>query len=118
MYPYLTGSASWYLLTFVTEVYGFRGKNGDLSLKPKLVAAQFDQNGNTCLKTMFANKIIELRYHNPQLLEYGSYQIDTILLNEKLVSFAHDKYGAILSRETISKQDSPIIQLDVYMKKI
>ena len=42
MYPYLTGSASWYLLTLLTEVFGVKGDLGDLVLAPKLVAAQFD----------------------------------------------------------------------------
>ena len=118
MYPYLTGSASWYLLTFVTEVYGLHGEKGDLSLKPKLVADQFDQDGNASLKSMFANKIVELRYHNLLHLEYGSYQIDSILLNENTVSYTKVKNGAIVPREIIMKQDSPIIQLDVYLRKI
>jgi cellobiose phosphorylase len=38
MYPYLTGSASWYLLTMLTEVYGVRGELGDLLFAPKLLA--------------------------------------------------------------------------------
>ena len=33
MYTYLTGSASWYLLTLVTEAFGFRGYLGDLVLR-------------------------------------------------------------------------------------
>ena len=42
LYPYLTGSASWYLLTLITEVFGVKGTLGDLTLAPKLLAAQFD----------------------------------------------------------------------------
>ena len=30
MYPYLTGAASWYMLTMVTEVFGVSGEYGDL----------------------------------------------------------------------------------------
>ena len=118
MYPYLTGSASWYLLTLVTEAYGLRGEKGDLSLRPKLVAAQFDQDGNSRLTSMFADKMIKLRYDNPQHLEYGSYQIDSILLNEKPVSYSRVDNGAIIPREIIKKPVSPIIQLDVYLKEI
>lgn len=117
MYPYLTGSASWYLLTFVTEVFGLRGEKGDLSLKPKLVAAQFDQDGNASLKSIFANKIIELHYHNPEHLEYGSYVVDSILLNKKPVSYSSIKNGATVQRQIIKKQYSPIIQFDIYLKK-
>ena len=29
LYPYLTGSASWFLLTWVTQVLGIRGEWGD-----------------------------------------------------------------------------------------
>ena len=36
VYPWLTGSASWYLLTMVTQVFGVRGQLGDLVLEPKL----------------------------------------------------------------------------------
>lgn len=43
MYPWLTGSASWYLLTLVTEVFGVKGQLGDLLLQPKLLATQFDE---------------------------------------------------------------------------
>ena len=32
MYPYLTGSASWYLLTLVSEAFGVKGQLGDLLL--------------------------------------------------------------------------------------
>ena len=30
MYHYLTGAASWYLMTMITEVFGIRGEAGDL----------------------------------------------------------------------------------------
>lgn len=44
MYHYLTGAASWYLLTLLTEVYGIRGERGDLVISPRLVADQFDKD--------------------------------------------------------------------------
>ncbi|PKK81137.1 MAG: cellobiose phosphorylase, partial [Thermoplasmata archaeon HGW-Thermoplasmata-2] len=40
MYPYLTGSASWFLLTLLTEVYGVKGRLGDLVLAPRFAASQ------------------------------------------------------------------------------
>ncbi len=51
MYPWLTGSASWYLLTLLTEVFGVKGDLGDLILEPKLVAAQFDPQGDATVRT-------------------------------------------------------------------
>lgn len=44
MYPYLTGSASWLLLTMVTEICGVKGVYGDLTLQPKLVRELLDKD--------------------------------------------------------------------------
>lgn len=44
MYPYLTGSASWLLMTMVTEVCGVKGVYGDLVLQPRLVRELLDEN--------------------------------------------------------------------------
>lgn len=63
MYPYLTGSASWYLLTLLTEVFGVKGRLGDLVLAPRFAASQPDQ----CSVTFrFAGKAIELHYQRSQ----------------------------------------------------
>ena len=35
MYNYLTGAASWFMLTMITEVYGVKGSLGNLVLAPK-----------------------------------------------------------------------------------
>ena len=59
MYPYLTGSASWYLLTLLTEAFGVKGQLGDLCLQPKLLASQFDERGRAGVKTRFAGRAID-----------------------------------------------------------
>ena len=45
MYHYLTGAASWFMLTMITEVFGVRGEAGDLVLDTKLTAEQLDEIG-------------------------------------------------------------------------
>ncbi len=85
MYTYLTGSASWYLLTLVTEVFGVKGRLGDLLLEPKLVAGQFDQDGNAKLVTRFADQELEIIYHNPGRLDYGAYRIDSAHLEGHVI---------------------------------
>src|ERR1700674_90911 len=60
MYHYLTGSASWYLLTLVTQVLGIRGQWGDLLLAPKLVPEQFDRSGQAAAQIRFAGKILKV----------------------------------------------------------
>ncbi len=75
MYPYLTGAASWFMLTMVTEVYGVRGELGNLALSPKLMAEQFDAEGNAAIKLNFLKKTFLIRYHNGEKRPYGEYRI-------------------------------------------
>ena len=65
MYPYLTGSASWYLLTLLTEVYGIKGRLGDLVLAPRLNA---DLGKQVSVGICFAGKNLQIEIQNPQLL--------------------------------------------------
>ena len=88
MYTYLTGSASWYLLTLVTESFGVRGRLGDLVLAPKLVAGQFDQAGKARLITRFADRELEIIYRNQARLDYGDYQIHSTRLDGQPVKHA------------------------------
>jgi len=71
-YPYLTGSASWYLLTLLTQAFGVRGQLGELVLSPKLVLEQFDGEGKAYVRTRFADRELEVIYQNPDRLDYGS----------------------------------------------
>lgn len=81
MYPYLTGSASWYLMTMLTEVYGVRGSLGDLVLAPKLLASQFDANGKAVVETLFAGRKLRVTVQNAPGLEYGQYNIGQVQVN-------------------------------------
>ena len=91
MYTYLTGSASWYILTLVTEAYGVRGLLGDLLLEPKLVSEQFDQAGKARLVIQFAERKLEIVYSNPNLVDYGDYQIASVYMDGNLIPFTSTK---------------------------
>jgi cellobiose phosphorylase len=105
MYPYLTGSASWYLLTLVTEVFGVKGALGDLTLSPKLLAAQFDVRGQCGLKTLFAGRTLEVTYHNPARLDYGAYQIAAIAIDGVTVKFDRVAGTAQIDRKVLTALD-------------
>lgn len=75
MYHYLTGAASWYMLTMITEVFGVRGNVGALMINPKLVKEQFDAEGNASIQFTFADKYFEVVFKNPKRLSYGAYGI-------------------------------------------
>ena len=82
MYHYLTGSASWYMLTLLTQVYGVRGVSGDLFIEPKLLKEQFDENGEAGVQTIFANRRLNLMYRNPSRLDWEEYQVLGIEIND------------------------------------
>jgi cellobiose phosphorylase len=94
MYPYLTGSASWYLLTLITEVLGVKGALGDLVLAPRLLAVQFDAQDRCGLTTIFAGRAIEVIYHNPARLDAGEYQIQAITIDGAAVKVDRADAGA------------------------
>ena len=62
LYPYLTGSASWMMLTVVTRMFGARGEYGDLLLEPRLLDEQLDAQGKIGLRMEFAGIPIHICY--------------------------------------------------------
>lgn len=59
MYSYLTGSASWFVLTMLTEVFGLKGRYGDLVVQPKLSAGQF-KNKIIRINRVFSGRHLEV----------------------------------------------------------
>jgi cellobiose phosphorylase len=106
MYPYLTGSASWYLLTVLTEVLGIKGRFGDLVLEPKLLPEQFDVDGRASVLTLFAGRRLKITYHNPDRLPWGVYTIAAIRLNGEPVPHERQGRAALLPRSTIVALDA------------
>lgn len=65
-YPYLTGSASWLMMTMVTEVCGVKGVYGNLSLAPRLVRELLDGNRSLGLWLKFAGVPLHIRFRAGQ----------------------------------------------------
>ena len=101
-YPFLTGAASWLLLTLLTEAFGVKGKLGDLVLEPKLVREQFDKEGLASVEAMFAGKKLRVVYHNLAKRDYGAYRIEAIQINGKPVSFEREARSVVLAREAVA----------------
>lgn len=83
MYHYLTGSASWLVLTQLTHVFGVRGARGDLMLAPQLVKEEFNEKNIASVACQFAGKRLTVEYHNPRKLDAGEYAIKEILISGK-----------------------------------
>ncbi|OKP92152.1 GH36-type glycosyl hydrolase domain-containing protein [Paenibacillus sp. P32E] len=102
MYTYLTGSASWMLLTMVTEVFGVKGKLGDLLLQPKLMKEQFDKEDQASIKTIFAERVLEVVYVSSNRADYGEYQIHSVMLNGAEVTLQRVSEGVVIPRSLLT----------------
>jgi len=82
-YHYLTGAASWYVLTLLTQAFGISGHSGDLTVTPKLVAEEFNQEGLAEVTCNFAGKRLSVSIVNKAKLDYGRYVIKEVYLNDQ-----------------------------------
>ncbi len=80
MYHYLTGAASWYMMTVITQVFGVRGEGGDLVIAPKLVREQFDSSGKASIDLPFAGKQLRVVFANPDKKDFGGYHVSKAYL--------------------------------------
>lgn len=105
MYHYLTGSASWLLLTVLTEMFGVKGELGDLAIEPKLLAKQFDNEGKAAATALFAQRGIKVVYTNNNKLNYGEYRILSVSIDGNKVECDICENKAIIKRNIIEALD-------------
>ncbi|MBZ9687212.1 cellobiose phosphorylase [Clostridium estertheticum] len=106
MYNYLTGSASWLLLTLLTEVYGVKGSMGDLVIQPKILREQFDKSGEVDVSTIFAGKTLNICYKNINNVEFGEYKVGKVKINGENIEYINEESKAIISRTLIEALQS------------
>lgn len=111
MYHYLTGSASWLVLTMVTQVFGIRGEMGNLLISPKLVKEQFGKSKKISIDTHFAGRKIKVNYSNPNKLDYGEYKVNKISINGRAVNRIPLKRDLFLKFTSKSSNNT----IDVYL---
>jgi len=103
-YHYLTGAASWLVLTQLTQVFGIRGEGGDLLLAPKLVKEEFDPNTTYAAAVCnFAGKKITVTFENSNMLDHGHYGIKEVLLNGEALAFEKTHKDRIRIQRTLIK---------------
>ena len=116
LYHYLTGAASWYMLTVVTQMFGVRGCEGNLIVEPKLLAKQFDELDMAGISLYFAGRKIDVVVSNPEKLEYGDYEVcgatasvecanecDRVVIDKKIID-ACEPGGSIDINITLGKR--------------
>jgi cellobiose phosphorylase len=100
MYSYLTGSASWFVLTILTQAFGVRGKDGDLLIEPKLSAQQFKYASTISVGRIFAGRKIKVNFSNPKKLGFGKYKIITATLASRNLVLK-DRQRLLIERKDI-----------------
>ena len=86
VYHYLTGAASWFLITAVTEMFGVRGSFGDLLLAPALMPEQFDADGKAEVSLRFAGRPLRIVYFNEGRLSPEDYRISRAELQGRVIA--------------------------------
>ncbi|MDF2589010.1 MAG: cellobiose phosphorylase-like protein [Anaerocolumna sp.] len=101
LYHYLTGSASWLLLTVLTEMFGIKGDMGNLRFDPKLMKEQFDDNNKAEVNLVFADRKLNIQYSNIHNKEFGEYQVGSITINGTKYDYKNG-YEAIQRNDIVS----------------
>lgn len=101
MYHYLTGAASWLMLTVITEMFGVKGKYGDLCLEPKLMPQQFDESGKAAVSLTFGKRKWKVIFVNEEKKAYGDYKIANLFLDGDKLDVSED--GVVVKAEKISQ---------------
>ena len=105
MYHYLTGAASWYMMTVITQAFGVRGQRGDLVVEPKLVREQFGPDRAAAIDLPFAGREFRVVVSNPSGKEFGQYHIAKAYLSSPAYEQARDvpivDGRAVLRREEL-----------------
>jgi cellobiose phosphorylase len=115
MYHFLTGSASWYVLTLLTQAYGVRGKCGDLILAPKLIAEEFNAKGEARVICPFAGKRITVTYVNSARLDYGVYGIDRVEVGGAAVPLQKITPAEVRLSRSVFLEGASTVEIKVFL---
>ncbi|MBF0387922.1 MAG: cellobiose phosphorylase [Candidatus Omnitrophica bacterium] len=117
MYHFLTGSASWYVLTLLTQAYGVRGCMGDLVLAPQLVLEEFNAQGEARVDFQFAGRPVAVVYSNPARLDAGAYRVEQIFFNGVVVPDPINSDGTARLERALFRQGTSAVELRVELSR-
>lgn len=114
MYPFLTGSASWYVLTLLTMVFGVRGEMGDLVLSPCLVREEF-VSSEVSVTCQFAGRRIRVTYVNSGHLDVTEYRVGHLTVNGRPEVFERRSLREISLRRAVIVSDGDFVDIRVFL---
>lgn len=112
LYHYLTGAASWYMMTMITEVFGVRGETGDLAIRPKLLKKQFDENQTASIRLFFGGREFEVTFKNAEGTEYGAYKIGRAECDGKPLQIV-EGMQALIGRDAVRSMEDGLHRIVV-----
>jgi len=115
MYAYLTGSASWFMLTLLTQSFGIRGQYGDLLIAPKFSSQQFQTVKHLSIQRVFAGRRLKIVFFNPRRLESGKYRIKRFLLNAEQIPVEDSAQVTVSRKVIISLPKNKLNIIEVYL---
>ena len=100
VYHYLTGAASWLMLTVLTEMFGIKGSYGDMVFEPKLLPSQFDAEGKASVEFEFNGKPVTVSYKMAaNAASVKSITVDGEVVSEGTNVLPKDKIGSVIEIE-------------------
>ena len=105
VYHYLTGAASWYMMTVISQVFGVRGERGDLIVDPKLVREQFGPDRTASIELFFAGRKFRVTVANVSGKDFNEYRVTKAYLSsqayEQMRKLPIEDGRAVLDRREI-----------------
>ncbi|MBE5834504.1 MAG: cellobiose phosphorylase [Butyrivibrio sp.] len=105
LYSYLTGAASWYLMTVTMNMFGVHGECGNLVIEPGLLKEQFDGDGKCQIELEYAFRPLKIEISDPENLEYGQYHIKECMVAGKNMDLEGDATEVVISKNIIEALD-------------
>ncbi|MFH1414417.1 MAG: cellobiose phosphorylase [Candidatus Omnitrophota bacterium] len=102
MYSYLTGSASWFVLTMLNGVFGVRGEDGNLLVEPKISFEQFKGTSIISIERVFTARKFRINFSKSRRSKNKEYKIIKASLNSQNLPLVQDK-RIVISRNRIMK---------------
>ena len=100
VYHYLTGAASWLMLTVLTEMFGIKGSYGDMVFEPKLLPSQFDGDDKASVEFEFNGKPVTVIYKKSSSAALvKSITVDGVGVSESTNVLPKDKIGSVIEIE-------------------
>jgi len=112
MYHYLTGSASWLILTMLNEVYGIQGHFGDLIIAPSIPRYLLKADNSVGLTTYFADRLLKVTYvYDSSIIEGVPLRVNRLIIQGKsfetkeLSPFVLDVDSAAMIQKIVFSRD-------------